>query len=345
MNAWQTENGPLWLLAPMEEVTDTVFRQVIRGASGTTPLVFYTEFTSTDGLTHQKGRLHSAHRLHYTEGERPLIAQIWGKNPDHYYQVAKDIVALGFDGIDINMGCPVKKIVKQGSCSALIKNPALASEIIRAVQAGVAGQIPVSVKTRIGFETVATEEWCGHLLGHDLAALIVHGRTVKELSKVACHWDEIAKVVKLRNSVAPSTLIIGNGDVQSRLHGEALISQTRVDGVMVGRGIFKNPWLFHEESRLEGDRVFLKGVEVSSLARIDLFLHHLRLWRETYTADEKNYHSLRKCAKMYLQGFAGASNLRQNFMETGTVEEGLDVLERARTRLEKILSKSTKYAS
>ena len=339
MNPWQTKNGPLWLLAPMEDVTDTVFRRVVREASGDAPVVFYTEFTSTDGLNHEKARDKVIHRLRYTESERPLVAQIWGKNPEHYRQVARDILELGFDGVDITMGCPVKKIVQQGSCSALIKTPTLASEIIRAVQEGVAGQIPVSVKTRIGFDRVRTEEWCSHLLGHDLAALIVHGRTTRELSKVPCHWDEIAKVPALRDNLAPQTLVIGNGDVTSRAHGEKLIMRTNVDGIMVGRGIFKNPWFFHPEYALENDgTVSRRGRLVPPSERLSLFISHLRLWHETYPpGTNHNYQALRKFCKVYLQGFAGAGELRQRFMETKRVEEGLTLL----TNTQKVFSKKS----
>ena len=336
MNPWHKENGPLWLLAPMEDVTDTVFRRVIRQASGPAPVVFYTEFASTDGLTHEYAHDKVAHRLRYTEVERPLVAQIWGKNPAHYREVAAEIVRLGFDGIDINMGCPVKKIIKQGSCSALIKNPTLASEIIRAVQEGVAGQIPVSVKTRIGFDSIVTEEWCSHLLSHQLAALIVHGRTTRELSKFPCHWDEIAKVPGLRDELAPDTLVIGNGDVVSREHGEKLIARTKVDGIMVGRGIFKNPWFFHPDYTLDSQgQVLRSGTLVQPKQRLELFLTHLTLWQETYAAGARHhYPSLRKFAKVYLQGFAGASSLRQEFMRTTQVEAGVALLQAALASIE-----------
>jgi nifR3 family TIM-barrel protein len=327
MNPWIKSSHPLWVLAPMEEVTDTVFRRVIQKTGK--PDILYTEFTSTDGMQHQQGRERVIHRLQYTEQERPLIAQIWGKDPEHYYAVAKDIVELGFDGIDINMGCPVKKIIKQGSCSALIKTSALASEIIKAVQEGVKGKIPVSVKTRIGFDSIVTEEWCGHLLSHKLAALIVHGRTTKEQSKVPCHWDEIAKVPALRNNLSPETLIIGNGDIMSHAQGLQLAEETGVDGLMVGRGIFHNPWMFNKEYH-ELDGILLKGdTPVSNLEKLTLGLYHLDLWIETYCKTDLNpnhYNTMKKFFKIYVSGFDGASQLRSELMQTKSPQEAKALL-------------------
>lgn len=324
MNPWQKKNEPLWILAPMEEVTDTVFRRVIARAGR--PDIFYTEFTSTDGMSHEVGRQRVIHRLKYTEDERPLIAQIWGKNPEHYEQVARDIVDMGFDGIDINMGCPVKKIIKQGSCSALIKTPEKASEIIEAVKRGVEGKIPVSVKTRIGFDTIVTEEWCSHLLKHDLAALIVHGRTTKELSKVPCHWDEIAKIPTLRDEISPHTLIIGNGDITSRAQGLKLARETGVDGLMIGRGIFHNPWIFNSQySQDERGILYKSGSQVELREKLELLLYHLELWNETWE-DQHHYQSLKRFYKIYIQGFSGAAAVRSQLMETRTAQEAISIV-------------------
>ena len=191
----------------MEDVTDTVFRQVIARCG--CPDVFFSEFVNIKGLSYEAshpevGQIVS-HRLEKTlektAHQKPLVAQIWGITPEDYYQSAAKILKLGFDGIDINMGCPVKNVIAQGACSALIKNPVLASEIIQAVKEGSQNQIPVSVKTRIGFEKIETEKWAGFLLSQDLQALTIHGRTVKEESKVPCHWDEIGKVVTINNQI------------------------------------------------------------------------------------------------------------------------------------------------
>lgn len=209
-NFWQEISKlqrPFWVLAPMEDVTDTVFRQVIARCG--CPDVFFSEFVNVKGLSYEAshpevGQIVS-HRLEKTlektAHQKPLVAQIWGITPEDYYQSAAKIVELGFDGIDINMGCPVKNVIAQGACSALIKNPILASEIIQAVKEGSQNQIPVSVKTRIGFEKIETEKWASFLLSQDLQALTIHGRTVKEESKVPCHWDEIGKVVAINNQI------------------------------------------------------------------------------------------------------------------------------------------------
>src|SRR3989344_5899284 len=233
-NIWQSLTKPFFVLAPMDDVTDTVFRQVVAVVSK--PNLFFTEFTNVDGLQ-SVGREKVLTRLQHQKTERPLIAQIWGLNPENFCKSAQDISKMDFDGIDLNMGCPEHGTVKKGACSALINNPELAAQIIAATKKG-AGDLPVSVKTRIGFSEIQTEEWCGFLLKQDIAVLTVHGRTVKEMSKVPAHWDEIGKVVKLRDKMGLKTLIIGNGDVENREDGLKKVQEYGVDGIMIGRGIF-----------------------------------------------------------------------------------------------------------
>ena len=204
MNFWENLPKPIFALAPMEDVTDTVFRRLLREINSTEdsirPDVMFTEFTSVEGIESEGAEM-VMKRLKYTEVERPLVAQIWGITPENYFNSAKKIAELGFDGIDINMGCPVKKIIKKGACSALIESHSLAKEIVEATKEGSNG-LPVSVKTRIGFKTIQTEDWIGFLLAETIpVTLTVHGRTVKELSKVPNHWDEIGKAVKLRDEI------------------------------------------------------------------------------------------------------------------------------------------------
>jgi tRNA-dihydrouridine synthase len=184
----------------MEDVTDTVFRQVIQSVAR--PDVFFTEFTSTAGVQ-SSGQAKVIHRLKYSQNERPIVAQVWGITPDDYYKTAKLVVDLGFDGMDINMGCPVKNVIKQGACSALIKSPSLAKEIILATKEGLQNKIPLSVKTRIGFNKIETESWCGFLLNDcQPEVLTIHGRTVKEESGPPAHWDEIGKVVNINKQIS-----------------------------------------------------------------------------------------------------------------------------------------------
>jgi len=327
INFWQNLKKPITALAPMEEVTDTVFRQIVMSCGS--PSVFFTEFTSCEGVQ-SVGQARVIHRLKYSEIERPIVAQVWGITPEDYRKTAKLVLELGFDGIDINMGCPVKKVIKQGACSALIKNPNLAKEIIMAVKEGSEGNIPVSVKTRIGFSKIETREWCGFLLQEcDLEALTIHGRTVKEESGVPCHWDEIAKVVEIRNELGSSTVILGNGDVQSLGGIEEKVSQYGVDGVMVGRGIFKNPWLFNTDvsTNSEGFQYFVSaGVEIDKKLKIQTLLKHLYLWRETWK-EEKPFPPLKKFFKIYLHQFPGAGELRAKLMELQKIEETIEFLE------------------
>jgi tRNA-dihydrouridine synthase len=214
---------------------------------------------------------------------------------------------MGFDGVDINMGCPEKSIVKRGSCAALIKNPALASDIIHAVKSE-AGEMPVSVKTRIGFNEIRTEEWASFLLEHALDALTIHGRTAKEESKVDAHWDEIGKVVELRNTLKKKTVIIGNGDIKSKEEGYNRATEYGVDGVMIGRGIFQNAWLFNPQ--------FI----ASDKDRLTMLIKHASLFEKTW-GKTKQFAIMRKFVKTYVHSFPEATELRMKLMETKNFSE------------------------
>jgi nifR3 family TIM-barrel protein len=313
-NFWQTLSKPFFVLAPMEEVTDTVFRRIISSCGR--PDVMVTEFTSVEGLASEIGRSKVIHRLQYTPSEQPLVAQIWGITPEHYYQAGVYAREQGFAGLDINMGCPVKKVIKQGACSALIKNPSLASDIIKAAQEG-AQDIPVSVKTRIGFSEIQTEEWIGFLLQHKLDALTVHGRTVKELSDYPTHWDEIGKAVKLKNQLSPETVIIGNGDILSYQQGLAMVEQYQVDGIMIGRGVFHNPWIFNPK---------IDPNDLSTKVKVQKLIDHIQLFQQTW-GNEKHLAVMKKCFKMYLNNFPGASEIRAKLMSCNTAGECIEILE------------------
>lgn len=304
---WQKLARPITVLAPMEAVTDTVFRRIVAGYAK--PSVFYTEFVNVDGMF-SEGRSFVEHRLKYTREERPLIAQIWGVKPELFLSAAKRVKALGFDGIDINMGCPDSGITQKGACSALIGNPTLAGEIIKAVKEG-AGDLPVSVKTRIGRSSIQTEEWCSFLLDQNIDALVVHGRTVREMSKVPAHWDEIGKVVKLRNDMKIPTVIIGNGDIKSLENGKAMIERYGVDGFMVGRGIFDDLFFFDENKHM---------AELQKDEKMRLLLSHMNLFIETW-GETKNFAILKKFFKIYANGFDGAGKLRMKLMDTTTPNE------------------------
>ncbi len=312
---WQDigkKKRPFFALAPMDGATDSIFRRVV--ASVGRPDVFFTEFTNVEGLF-SDGTKHVEERLYYTEEERPLIAQIWGLKPELFYKAAQFLEQRGFDGIDINMGCPVHTVTMRGACSALIKNPTLAKEIIDATKQG-AGNLPVSVKTRIGFSQIQTEEWIGFLLEQNLDALIVHGRTSKEMSKVPAHWDEIGKVVALRDSLKKDTVVIGNGDIKSISEGKKKAEEYGVDGIMIGRGIFENIWVFKED--YDPALYTLKD-------RLEVLQKHLSLY-EKETHNRLPYQTLKKYFKIYIRDFDGASELRVKLMETNSLEEVFPLL-------------------
>ncbi len=307
MNFWEKLKKPIFMLAPMDGVTDTVFRQIVTFVGK--PYVLFTEFTSIDGLL-SAGKEKTLRRLEFTEIERPIVAQIWGSDPKKFYQVAKLVSKLGFDGIDINMGCPDKSTIKKGACSALIKNPRLAKEIIEATIKGANG-LPVSIKTRIGFSKIEIETWAKTLLETDIAALILHLRTVSEMSKVPAHWEEISKAVELRDKISPGTLIIGNGDVKSLREARDKCRQYGIDGVMIGTGIFENVWLFNEE---------VDPLKITPRQKIELLLKHLALYQKTY-GEGKHFGLMKKFVKCYVNNFKGATQVREKLMETRTLKE------------------------
>ncbi|MBT3801299.1 MAG: tRNA-dihydrouridine synthase [Bacteroidetes bacterium] len=324
-NFWKDIKKPVFSLAPMEDVTDTSFREIVLALSDPEYLqVIFTEFTSTNGLCHEKGRPNVISRLEVNDSERillqeknvKLVAQIWGPDPENHFKSAKIVSDMGFEGIDINMGCPIKKIVKQGGCSALIANPELAGEIIQATQEG--SSLPVSVKTRIGLNKVITEEWISHLLKYNLAALTVHGRTQKMQSEGLADWNEIAKAVQLRNEIAPETLIFGNGDVMSAEEGLAKCETHQLDGVMIGRGIFKTPWFFNANVQ-----------DPSIKESLDVLWRHVSLFTKTWEG-RRNFAIQKRFFKIYINNFKGAAELRASLMETNNIDEVEKVIEQYR---------------
>jgi len=305
---------PFFVLAPMDDVTDTVFRQVI--ADCAKPDLFFTEFVNVDGLQ-SKGRPRLIHKVALTQKEKPVVAQIWGKVPANYEKTAAELVAMGFDGIDINMGCPDKTIVKNGCCSALINDRDLAIAIIAAVKKGVNGRVPVSVKIRTGWNEVDFS-WPELILEQGIDMLTVHGRTTKEMSKVPARWEDIAAIVKIRDKVAPATLIVGNGDVESREHGEMLAKKYKLDGIMIGRAIFTDPYIFSKQFPWD---------EKSEKDRLMLFKKHIELFQETYQNRERNWQGLKRMAKVYVHGIENASLFRDQLMRSETLNDMLKVIE------------------
>jgi nifR3 family TIM-barrel protein len=306
-NFWHELAIPFFILAPMEDVTDTVLRRVI--ARYGKPAVFFTEFTNVEGIF-SKGADRVLQRLRYTEEERPLVAQIWGTYPENFFKAAKKLIEMGFDGIDLNMGCPARGPVHRGACSGLINNRPLAKEIIDATKEGAAGIIPVSIKTRLGFRTIDFS-WIRFVLEQQPAVLTVHLRTVSEMSKVPAHWDKMRTVVDIRNEMNSPTLVIGNGDIKSLSEARQKIEEAGADGAMVGRGIFDDPYLFAETTTIN---------EKTPEEKMRLLLDHMHLWSETW-GTRKHFPTLRKFFKVYANGFPGAQELRMQLMETESPEE------------------------
>lgn len=300
----------------MDDVTDTVFRQVVAGCAP--PDLYFTEFANVDGLQ-SPGRPRLLKKLKQTKVDQPLVAHIWGKNPDNFYKTAQQIVSGEFGnfvGIDLNMGCPVKTVVGHGVCSALIKDRPLAKAIIEATQQGSGGKLPVSVKTRLGYGSVDLT-WHEFLLGHDLDMLTIHGRTRAQMSKVPADWSLIGEIRTLRDQLAPDTLLVGNGDVESRQQGMQLAEQYKLDGIMIGRGVFHDPYIFAETSPWD---------EQSQQQRIALYKRHVDLFAATWLEGERPIHTLNKFCKIYINGFDGAKEMREQFMTAASIRELQDMI-------------------
>ncbi len=305
-NFWLKLHKPIFVLAPMADVTDCVFRQII--AKYGKPDVFWTEFVSADGLAHPDAREKLLIDLKFEKNEHPIVAQIFGSNVDNIREASKLCAELGFDGVDINMGCPDKSIEKQGAGASAIKNPAHAREIIKAAKAG-APHLPISVKTRIGYNKNEIETWIPEILKEGVAVLTVHLRTRKEMSLVPAHWELMSQIIALRDKIAPETLIIGNGDVLNVEDGKKKIFETGCDGVMLGRAIFGNPWLFDENKK-----------QISIREKLEVMCEHTKLFEEKLGA-HKNFAIMKKHYKAYCNGFDGAKELRMKLMEAENAEE------------------------
>lgn len=301
MSFWDSLPQQFLCLAPMADVTDQAFRRLF--AKYGKPDVTWTEFVSADGLC-SPGQEFLLPDLQYTEAERPIIAQLFTSHPEKMYEAAKLAKEMGFDGVDINMGCPDKSVEKQGAGAAMIKDRETAFAVIAAAKKGFEG--PVSVKTRVGYNTVDMS-WIEGLLKQDIAALTVHARTRKEMSDVPARWEHVREAVELRNKIAPKTKIIGNGDVLNKEDAYAKIKESGADGAMIGRGIFGNPWFF-------------SGYIPTMKEKLTVLVEHTKLFHELL-GDKKNFAIMKKHFKAYVHGWEGSKELRVQLMETNTPEE------------------------
>jgi len=349
-NFWEQLPKPFFALAPMADVTDPAFRRII--AKYGKPDVTWTEFVSADGLA-SKGREVLQRDLEYTEGERPIVAQLFSAHPDKMREASKFVASLGFDGIDINMGCPDRSIEKQGAGAAMIKTPDVAVAIIQAVKDGIADagcDIPVSVKTRVGYNKIQINEWIPLLLAQNISALTVHARTRKEMSLVPARWEHVKEVVVLRDQMGVATKIIGNGDVKNIEHARVLAEEAGCDGVMIGRALFGNPWLFADTTKSQGvvtpkklslfsriKRIFFKDKDAHKYwlhvettipleERLRVLVEHTKLYEELL-GDIKSFSIMKKHYKAYVHGFDGAKELRMKLMEAENAREVEDIID------------------
>jgi nifR3 family TIM-barrel protein len=303
-NFWEKLKKPIMVAAPMSGVTDEAFRLMLLKYGK--PDVFWTEFISVDALFSPKGRKYCLEALAFDKNEHPIVAQVFGGKPEHFEKATAEIEKMGFDGIDINMGCPDRDIEKQGAGSSLIKNPELAKEIIRATKRGT--KIPVSVKTRIGYEKNEISEWIPVILQENVAVLTVHFRTKKEMYAAPAHWELAKEVVKLRDKYAPETLIIGNGDVKNLKEAKKLAKETGLDGIMVGRAVLGNPWFFTDKSP-------------TVIERLNAIIEHAQIF------NGKHFDSMKKHFHAYAKGFKGAKELRESLMKIKNLPETKEVVE------------------
>lgn len=311
-NFWNNLPHPFFALAPMEAVTDVIFRQVIARAAA--PDIWFSEFTNATGWVHA-GEKAIGGRLVKLEDESPIVAQIWGGEPGDMEKLATHCAELGYDGIDINMGCPAKSAVKSGG-SALIRKPDLA---IASIHAAKTARLPVSVKTRLGYTRVDEwQNWLGTLLEQDIVNLTIHLRTKKEMSKVPAHHELIPQIIELRDAISPQTLLTINGDIRDRQHGQQIVdTNPGINGVMIGRGIFHNPYAFSDPK---------DDANANQPNLIQLLQLHLDLYDKWCDKTGRPYDTLKRFFKIYIRDFDGAAAIRDDLMHTKSTDEARTIL-------------------
>lgn len=297
----------------MEAVTDVIFRHVV--AEAARPDVFFTEFTNTNSYSSPKGEHSTRGRLVYTPDEQPMVAHIWGDVPEYFATTSKGMADRGYAGIDINMGCPAPNVAPRGSGAGLINHSDTAAEIILAAKKS---GLPVSVKTRLGYtHTDEYKDWISHLLRQDIANLSIHMRTRKEMSKVPVHREMLRDIIKLRDDIAPNTLLTINGDIETRAEGLQLVQDyPGIDGIMIGRGVFHNPFAF-EKQPTEHTREDLLG----------LLRYQLDLYDQFGPETKRPYDTLKRFYKIYVHGFDGAAEIRDQLMHTKTTDDVRRILD------------------
>jgi tRNA-dihydrouridine synthase len=331
MSFWHDLPRPFMILAPMEAVTDVVFRQVVAKAAA--PDLYFSEFTNATGWA-AAGDKAIGGRLVKTDDESPIVAQLWGSKPEAMALLSAHCAKLGFDGIDINMGCPDSSATKSGGGAGMIRTPDVAAEMIAAAKSS---GLPVSVKTRLGYSRV--DEWPGwleHILRQDVENLTIHLRTKKEMSKVPAHFELIPAIKELRDLVAPNTLLTINGDIDTRAQALGLIEETGVDGAMIGRGVFKDPFCFAETTDWRAQyAAYKEGTPIeyahprSKSTLIELLKFHLDMYDQYSHLTGRPYDTLKRFFKIYIRDFEGAAELRDKLMHSKDTDEVRALLQSA----------------
>jgi tRNA-dihydrouridine synthase len=344
---WHDLPRPFFVLAPMEAVTDVVFRHVVAQAGA--PDVWFTEFTNATGWAHAGDKAIGG-RLVKTDDEQPIVAQLWGSDPGSMEKLAQHCALIGYDGIDINMGCPDQSAIKSGGGAGMILNPENAAAIIAAAKTS---GLPVSVKTRLGYTHIDEwRDWIAHILKQDIVNFTIHLRTKKEMSKVPAHYELIADIKQLRDEIAPQTLLTINGDIRDRTHGLELVEKYGVDGIMIGRGIFMNPFAFSHTENTEGDSTVVTRVAEGEVQpakvlnetetftarngdsrnnsrihdRLNLLHLQLDLYDQYSGQTKRPYETLKRFFKIYIRDFADASELRDKLMHTTSTDEARQII-------------------
>jgi nifR3 family TIM-barrel protein len=308
-NFWQkiAKNRVFSCLAPMSDVTDCAFRKILVRFGK--PDIMWTEFIAADGLCNKLARKKLSHILEYSHNEHPIVVQVFGANPENMKKACQYLGGFGFDGIDINMGCPDKSVVSQGAGAALIKTPELARKIIQAAKEG-APHLPISVKTRIGYNSLEYKTWLPEILKEGIAALAIHLRTKKEMSDVPAHWELAKDIVKTIRVIDKNVVLIANGDITNLEDGKKKALESGFDGMMIGRGVFGNPWLFDEKRKTAS----------TIKEKLEALVEHTKLF-EKLLGKIKNFAVMKKHFKSYVSGFDGAKELRNVLMNTNNSKE------------------------
>lgn len=363
-NFWDNLSRPIVALSPMDGVTDVAYRFIT--AKHGQPDIHFTEFTNVEGLARNASLM--LDDFLYSEIERPVVAQIYGSEPESFYKISVIVCELGFDGIDINMGCPAKKVAARGCGAGLIRNPDLAKEIIRAVKAGVADwvqgkniqdlglkqkmvrriqemnfgrigceahrerrPIPISVKTRIGYDETVVEDWVKHLLEEEPVAISIHGRTLKQMYSGEADWEAIARAAEIVHQTP--TLVLGNGDLNSPQDVLDKVRASGVDGVLLGRGSMGNPWIFRHKDKIrkalrDGSPWGESEPSPDAETRFKVLLEHARYFEQVKGA--RRFSAMRKHFGWYCKGMPSAAELRNRMCQTNNSMEVAELMEEYR---------------